>query len=104
MRYKMAKKYYKAPVHQTGTNITTKTHFGSTGDMIIDHTKYTYYENNSNIILDEENGEVICKDDRGFYLTFRNYIDSGLADPNRYANSFMRINIKEATEEKASTA
>ena len=38
----MAKKHYKAPLHQTGTTITTKTHFGSTSDMVIDHSKYKY--------------------------------------------------------------
>lgn len=99
----MAKKYYKAPVHQTGTNITTKTHFGSTGDMVIDHTKYRYSENNGPVTINEEMEAVVCKDDRGFYITFKNRIDTGLADPNRYANPFMRIDIKEAEEENVSS-
>lgn len=100
----MAKKYYKAPVHQTGTNITTKTHFGSTGDMIIDHTKYKYSENNGPVIINEELGAVVCKDDKGFYITFKKCVDTGLADPNRYANTCMRIDIKEAAEENVSSA
>lgn len=99
----MAKKYYKAPVHQTGTHITTKTHFGSTGDMVIDHTKYKYVEDNGPVVINEDIGSVVCKDDQGFYITFKNRIDSGLADPNRYANPYMRINIKEAAEENVSS-
>lgn len=99
----MAKKYYKAPIHQTGTTITTKTHFGSTGDMVIDHTKYRYVENDGPIVLNEDMRAIVCKDDRGFYITFKDRIDSGLADPNRYANPYMRINIKEATEENVSS-
>jgi hypothetical protein len=94
----MAKKYYKAPLHQTGTIVTTKTHFGSTSDMVVDHTKYKYIENNGPITLIDE--AVVCKDDRGFYMTFKNRIDSGLADPNRYANQPMRINIVEVETEK----
>lgn len=93
----MAKKYYKAPVHQTGTAVTTKTHFGSTSDMVIDHTKYKYAKDNSDVILDESAGTVICKDDRGFYITHKNRINSGLADPNRYAHEKMRIEIVENT-------
>lgn len=99
----MAKKYYKAPVHQTGQTITTKTHFGSTSDMIIDHTKYKYVENNGPIILNNEMGAIVCKDDRGFYITFKNMIDSGLADPNRYDNPHMRLHIAPAEENVSSS-
>jgi hypothetical protein len=87
----MAKKYYKAPLHQTGTIVTTKTHFGSTGDMVIDNTKYNL--NNEPLNIGED--QVICKDDRGFYITNKNRIDSGLADPNRYANSSCRLVLQE---------
>ena len=31
--------------------------------------------------------EVICKDDRGYYITLKARLDNGLADPNRYSNS-----------------
>lgn len=92
----MAKKYYKAPLHQTGSVVTTKTFFGSTSDMIIDHTKYKNVETNSDILIAEN--EVICKDDKGFYITLKNRIDSNLADPNRYANSSCRLNLVELTE------
>lgn len=82
----MAKKYYKAPVHQTGTTVTTKTHFGSTPEMVVDHTKY------KNVSLGEH--DVLCKDDVGFYITPKTRIGSGLADPNRYANAKARVHAE----------
>lgn len=88
----MAKKLYKAPKHITGHTVTTKTHFGSTSDMVVTL---------DNIKLSEN--EVICKDDSGYYITLRNRIDSGLADPNRYANSSKRIVIEEPSKEVSST-
>jgi len=30
--------------------------------------------------------EVVCKDDRGYYITYKNRLDNGLADPKRYSN------------------
>jgi hypothetical protein len=99
----MAKKHYKAPLHQTGTIITTKTHFGSTGDMLIDHYKYKYIKDNGPVILNDNMGAVVCKDDKGFYMTFKNHIDSGLADPNRYSNPYMRLNIVEIEENTSSS-
>jgi hypothetical protein len=99
----MAKKHYKAPVHQTGTSITTKTHFGSTSDMVVDHNQYKYVEDGRPVVLNEKLGAILCKDDKGFYMTFKNYIDSGLADPNRYSNKFMRINIVKIEENTSSS-
>ena len=29
---------------------------------------------------------VVCKDEFGFYTTYKRRLDSGLADPNRYDN------------------
>jgi hypothetical protein len=95
----MAKKYYKAPTHQTGTAVTTKTHFGSTSDMIIDHSQYLFSGNPVNL----KDNEVICKDDRGFYLTSKNRIDSGLADPNRYSNQTSRLILASITENDSSS-
>lgn len=83
----MAKKYYKAPVHQTGTVITTKTPYGSTSDMVVDISKYK-----DCLIQDDE---VVCKDDRGFYITKKNRVDSNMADPNRYANEKNRLHLEE---------
>lgn len=90
----MAKKYYKAPVHQTGTVITTKTHFGTTSEMIVDMSNY---ESPSNLSEDQ----IVCKDDRGFYITNKNRVNSGLADPNRYANHKSRIELTEKTKTTA---
>jgi hypothetical protein len=88
----MAKKIYKPRLHETGTVITTKTAYGSTSDMLIDLNNYTL-EDGSSVVVAEN--EVVCKDDRGFYITFKNRVDSKLADPNRYANPKNRLNLVE---------
>jgi hypothetical protein len=82
----MAKKYYKAPVHQTGTSITTKTHFGTDSSMIVDLTGF------KPVTISES--QIVCKDDLGFYITEKHRIDSKLADPNRYANKKSRIALE----------
>lgn len=97
----MSKKYYKAPTHQTGMAVTTKTHFGTTGDMVVDHTAYKTVGIDQPICL--KDGEVLCKDDRGFYVTTKNRVDSGLADPNRYANHGCRVDCV-GLSENVSTA
>lgn len=92
----MAKKYYKPPTHQTGLAVTTKTHFGTTGDMVVDHSKYKIVGTDNSISL--KDNEVLCRDDRGFYVTQKNRVDNGLADPNRYANNSSRANCVEVSE------
>lgn len=89
----MAKKFYKAPKHTTGHSVTTKTHFGSTSDMIVELAGITL-----------DNNEVICKDDIGYYITSKDRINSGLADPNRYANTSKRLHISEEKKEESSSA
>jgi hypothetical protein len=79
----MAKKYYKAPVHQTGSIVTTKTQFGSTSDMIVDHSVYTVDGNPVTI----HDSEIVCKDDRGFYITSKNRINSAINDTNELISS-----------------
>lgn len=86
----MAKKYYKAPVHQTGLTITTKTAFGSDSSMVVDLSQYETINLNDN--------QVVCKDDRGFYVTEKRRIDSNMADPNRYGSLKSRITLKEKTQ------
>jgi hypothetical protein len=90
----MAKKLFKPRTHDTGRIITTKTAFGSTSDMVVDTNKYLL--NNEPVILAEN--EIVCQDDIGFYLTFKNRINSGIADPNRYANIKNRLDLKERLE------
>lgn len=84
----MAKNYYKAPKHITGRIVSTKTHFGSTSDMVVDLSQVSV----SGDPITLQDNEVLCKDDSGYYITYKNMIDSGLADPNRYANDFRRVN------------
>lgn len=93
----MAKNYYKAPKHVTGRVITTKTHFGSTGDMVVDHSTLQNDGHDINV----PDTSVVCKDDDGYYITNKSMIDSGLADPNRYANVKSRImaELKKDTKE-----
>jgi hypothetical protein len=79
----MSKKHYKAPKNTTGKTITTKSAFGSDGSMVVAASKY-----GETALLDNQ---VICKDDDGFYVTAKNRIDDGLADPNRYSNSSARL-------------
>lgn len=86
----MAKKIFKPRLHETGTIITTKTAFGSTSDMVVNIDDYKYEDS---ISLSDK--EVVCKDDRGFYITLKNRIDTGIADPNRYASEKARITLLE---------
>ena len=36
-------------------------------------------------------GKVVCKDENGYYITFKNRIDNGLADPCRFACPLCRF-------------
>jgi hypothetical protein len=55
--------------------------------MVVDHTAV------SGISITLSDNEVLCQDDSGYYVTEKNRIDSGLADPNRYANENKRVNV-----------
>jgi hypothetical protein len=90
----MAKKIFKLPKHETGQKITTKTFFGTDSSMVVQDDD----ENVKGIKLEAH--QVVCKDDRGYYVTTKNHVDSGLADPNRYANARSR-QIEVLTEEEA---
>ena len=92
----MAKKFYKAPKHSTGHDVTTKTHFGSTSDMVVDHSQF------KNVTLNE--GQVLCNDDIGYYITLINRINNGLADPNRHSNISQRVEIIEEKNEEVSSS
>ena len=69
--------------HETGKKITTPSWFGSHSSMVVDHTKLETED--KNIKLSE--GKVVCQDDLGYYITEKDRLDNGLADPNRYSNS-----------------
>lgn len=80
----MARKY-NIPKHVVGRSITTKTAFGSDSSMVVDCSD----PNIQTLKISED--QVICKDDAGYYITNKNRIDTGLADPNRYANDNARF-------------
>lgn len=94
----MAKKIFKPRLHDSGTIITTKTAFGSTSDMIVDHNMYLL--DNNEVCLNDN--EIICKDDHGFYKTIKSRIDTGIADPNRYANPKNRMDLIEKEQNSSS--
>lgn len=85
----MARKVFKPRLHDSGSIVTTKTFFGSTSDMIVDLSQFNPIDR-----IIQEN-EVVCKDDKGYYVTFKSRIDSGMADPNRYSNASSRIDLSE---------
>lgn len=71
-------RHFKVPKHITGRIITTKSAYGSHSNMIVS------CEDPMLQSLNLKENEVVCKDDEGPYITDKTYIDSGLADPNRY--------------------
>lgn len=73
----MAKNFVKPRKHETGRLITTKTPFGTTSDMIVTEEE----------ILNKvkvEDDCVLVKDDDGYYITYKNRVNNGLADSMRY--------------------
>lgn len=83
----MARKLFKPRQHESGTIVTTKTPYGSDSTMIVDMSKYKPISVGAD--------EVVCKDDRGFYITKQNRINSGLADPNRHNSIKSRVELEE---------
>ena len=67
--------------HVTGNIITTPSWFGSHTSMVVDHAEAQASGYDANL----PEGQVLCKDDRGYYITLKNRLDNGLADPKRYS-------------------
>jgi len=88
----MAKNFIKVSKHQTGRNITTKTPYGSTSDMIV-----TDQDILSKVPVADNC--VLLKDDDGYYITNKNRIDNGLSDPLRYCESYRSIMSKKILED-----
>jgi hypothetical protein len=85
----MAKKVLKKQ-HESGKSLSTKSFFGSHSSMVVDHLEYIVPETNKPVYLFPD--EVLCKDDEpGFYITYKNRIDSGLADPQRYSSTRRKL-------------
>jgi hypothetical protein len=69
--------------HETGSIITTKSPYGSHADMVVEPEEV---EPSDELYLAHlHHSEVVCKDDKGYYITERSRLDNGLADPNRYS-------------------
>jgi len=87
----MAKNFIKPRKHESGRSITTKTAYGTHSDMIVTDEavlKRLRFDEFETIQL------VLAKDDEGYYITRKDRVDSGLADPNRYDSS-MRAQMRE---------
>ena len=81
----MAKNFIKPRKHETGRTFTTKSPYGTHSDMLVTDEAVL-----KNLRFDEfETVQlVLAKDDEGYYITQKNRVDSGLADPNRYATKY----------------
>ena len=64
--------------------INTPSSYGSHSSMVVD---IDIEAKNHNVPKDK----VICKDEKGYYITYKKRIDSGLADPCRYACPLCRF-------------
>ena len=64
--------------------IETPSAFGSHSSMIVDIDDLA---KNHNVPKDK----VVCKDEKGYYVTYKNRIDNGMADPCRYACPLCRF-------------
>jgi len=74
----MARQLRTGKKHETGRTITTKSAYGTHSDMLVevDETVAKFFETTPEL--------VVAQDDLGPYLTYKNRVDSGLADPCRF--------------------
>lgn len=87
----MVKYRAKPKGHETGQVITTKSPYGSHEDMVVEleelqESEFFETEEGRMLLLVGTALLTVCKDDRGYYVTFKSRLDNGLADPNRYAD------------------
>ena len=88
----MAKNFIKPRKHETGRTITTKTAFGTTSDMVVNDEKIT-----SRVTM--RSGQVLAKDDAGYYITPSERVDNGLADWHRYDSQYREYISSKIMEE-----
>ena len=50
-------------------------------------TPSVFGSHKSMVVSENDDGSVVCRDDRGEYVTAKDRLDNGLADPNR--NNFV---------------
>lgn len=70
--------------HDTGIKITTPSPYGSHASMMVNNEEYG---------VSLEADEVLLKCDTHFYITKKNRLDNGSADPNRYSGKKLYLNI-----------
>lgn len=83
--------------HETGNTVSTPSQFGSHRSMVVDPEQYVSAKDNGSSVSCGP-GIVLCKDDKGFYVTLEERLDSGLADPKRYSGE--RLNLVEKSNEE----
>ena len=88
----MARQVRTGKKHETGRTITTKTVFGTTGDMVVNDEKIT-----SRVKM--QSSQVLAKDDAGYYITPRDRVDNGFADWHRYDSQYREYISKKIMEE-----
>ena len=76
----------------TSQGWTTPSRFGSHSSMVVDPTSIPEWNKNMSLTLSGD--EVLCEDDEHYYITKKNRLDTGLADPSRYSRK-NQILIKE---------
>lgn len=69
----------KAPTKEDKTTIKTPSEFGSHASMVVAEPPAKW------LVLCGPN-DVVCQDQRGFYVTQKSRLDNGLSDPNRYSH------------------
>ena len=74
----MARQVRTGRKHETGRTITGKSAYGTHSDMLVsaDETVAKFLETLGDV--------VVAQDDSGPYLTYKDRVDSGLADPYRF--------------------
>ena len=68
----MAKKQHKTPKYDSSVQYQGKTPYGSHKEMVVE---------------DLGNGLLRLEDEKGCYITSKDRLDSGLADPNRWSRT-----------------
>lgn len=80
----MARQIRTGKKHETGRTISTPTPYGTTSDMLV-----TEEDILSKVSVAHDC--VLAKDDGGYYITPKNRVDNGLADPSRHELGYREI-------------
>jgi hypothetical protein len=70
---------------EIGRTISGKTAYGTESAFVTENT----------IGAEVGPDQVLCKDERGYYVTFKERVDSGMADPRRWGNERLTPQICE---------